>query len=480
MTPGQSFALACGLAVAGAKLWIINSYASPFPFGDQWIEARDLYQPYLGGVLNVRDWLGFHNEHRIFFSRVVAFALFMISGRWDPVVQMLFNAALHATTLGLIVFALSAGFSTVSTAALAVVATFLCAVPFAWENTLWGFQTQFYCVVLFGFVCAYLAHDAAAFSPRWLVSLLIGGLSYLVMASGALTLLAVAAVIALQLLGGARRGVREWLGVLLQVAISFALVFDAARRAAGQVASVAVIKDMAVMMGWPATSAPIGADFAVIAAIVVQSPAIVMLARLLLERAPAGDRRWLYPMIAVWSTSQMAAISFGRSGAELLGSRYLDLFAIGVLANAACLFSLAERTRRGTLAAAFWLAVIGLGAGKAAMTLGSDLANRSTMIAAQANNLRAYLTTGDPERLRNAQTYAVPFSTPEPIAQILGDQNVRRILPELLLGPPDSRALRLTKKNMLEAGPVVLSIGIVLFIVALLASGLPERTQRRS
>src|SRR4030095_11291439 len=100
------------------------------------------------------------------------------------------------------------------------------------------------------------------FSPRWLVSLLIGGLSYLAMASGALTLLAVAAVFVLQRLGGTRRGLREWLGVLLQVAISFALVLDVAGRTAGPTASVAVIKAMAVMMGWAAPSGRIGRAFA--------------------------------------------------------------------------------------------------------------------------------------------------------------------------------------------------------------------------
>src|SRR6188474_1422069 len=118
-------ALACALAAAGMKIWLIRHYGAPLPFWDQWVEAIDIYQPALAGTLDPLGWLAFHNEHRIFFTRVTASVLFAATGRWDPILQMLFNATLHSATLGWLAFALARTLGARSAAAFAVIAAAL-------------------------------------------------------------------------------------------------------------------------------------------------------------------------------------------------------------------------------------------------------------------------------------------------------------------------------------------------------------------
>jgi hypothetical protein len=69
------------LILVGSRAVVINYAANPTPFTDEWDgEAAGLLKPYLAGALTVRDLFRPHNEHVIFFTRLLTLASFKLSG----------------------------------------------------------------------------------------------------------------------------------------------------------------------------------------------------------------------------------------------------------------------------------------------------------------------------------------------------------------------------------------------------------------
>src|SRR5215471_8184894 len=81
-------AVALGLLIIGARWYLIGTYGTDVPWMDQWdAEGQGLYLPSHAGTLSLHDLFAPHNEHRIFFTRVVALGLLWINGQWDPRLQ---------------------------------------------------------------------------------------------------------------------------------------------------------------------------------------------------------------------------------------------------------------------------------------------------------------------------------------------------------------------------------------------------------
>jgi hypothetical protein len=207
-------ALICGafaLAVWGAKLWIIARFASATPLNDEWdVDAVGLFVPYMESTLSTAQLLGAHNEHRVFTGRAIAIALFAANGAWDPILETIVNAATHVALGVCILLTLGSRLGRGGFAALAPVTAALLAVPNASENPVWGLETRFYCVLLFGFIAiALLCRDIG--SPvRLGAGLAAATLSFLSLASGALVFLACAVVIVAKRCLGAETGWRPW------------------------------------------------------------------------------------------------------------------------------------------------------------------------------------------------------------------------------------------------------------------------------
>ncbi|MEQ1531291.1 MAG: hypothetical protein ABL925_18390, partial [Methylococcales bacterium] len=127
----------------GLKLWLIGSYGNATPFWDQWdAEAANLYKPFLENKLTWADLFAPHNEHRIFTTRVLALFLLEANGVWNPLLQMVVNAGLH---IGVLIAVISLCVRVVGRdylTSLLVFAVVLFGMPYAWENTLAGFQSQ--------------------------------------------------------------------------------------------------------------------------------------------------------------------------------------------------------------------------------------------------------------------------------------------------------------------------------------------------
>jgi hypothetical protein len=143
--------------------------------------------PWLEGRLDAAHWFAFHNEHRLVLTRASALALLWLDGRWDPIVQMLSNALVHVVAIGVLIALLGRLLDLTRFLFFAAFALLLWAVPFGWDNTLGGFQLQFYLPDP-----AQRAEPAprlrAGLEPRWVLGTLLAVLAYFSMASGALIL----------------------------------------------------------------------------------------------------------------------------------------------------------------------------------------------------------------------------------------------------------------------------------------------------
>ena len=98
------------LIVFSASLLFIRQNPVTVPDWDQWdIEASWLYVPYHEGALTWRSMFSLANEHRVFFTRLLALDLLLVNGQWDPRLQQVVNAGMHAMTAVLLVAVLYVG-----------------------------------------------------------------------------------------------------------------------------------------------------------------------------------------------------------------------------------------------------------------------------------------------------------------------------------------------------------------------------------
>ncbi|MFL6514257.1 MAG: hypothetical protein ACJ8M1_04475 [Chthoniobacterales bacterium] len=123
--------------------YLIYRYGVDFPWQDEWDGTSPLFEKMAAGTLGVSDFFAQHNEHRIFFPRIIFFGLGRLT-RWNIraelfVVWLLTIACLfnigrlaridtnHSSGRFWILFA----------------ASILLFSPLAYENFLWGFQIGF-------------------------------------------------------------------------------------------------------------------------------------------------------------------------------------------------------------------------------------------------------------------------------------------------------------------------------------------------
>jgi hypothetical protein len=425
---------AAAAVILCAKLYLIALLGSDTPFWDQWeAEGARLYVPYFAGTLSIEHWFAVHNEHRILFTRILAMASLLAGGDWSPVRQTIINATLHVFALFMIVVWLSRGLGLMTTIVLSAIVATMFSVPFAWMNTVIGFQSQFYFLVLFGCSSSYLIGRHEAWSPLWWLGALFGIASYLSLSSGALTLLAAALISGLQLGLAQREGAREYAAIAFLVAACAVMTLDVINATpAGSSLhpspsqfGAAIIR----ILSWPV---PVqGVLKQTIAASAIYAPAALALLTVIRRRAPLGDPIWTCLAFAAWVTLQAGAIAFGRPNAPIQ-PHYLDIYLIGLLANAACLLHLATNSAhrvRATLAAASWTGVVlYYGAHVALNNLPSEIETRRATARAQAENLSRFLATGDPSHLRNKPVFEIPYPDAERLREIATDPAIRAIL----------------------------------------------------
>jgi len=136
------------LLLALPALWLgylMFSYAVDVPFGDQWDGITPLFVKMRSGTLGFSDFFAFHNEHRIFFPRLLIFPLAKLTN-WNVRAEVALIWGLACLcALNVWRVARVTGFGTApSRWWLLLSANVLLFTPMQWENVLWGFQIGFF------------------------------------------------------------------------------------------------------------------------------------------------------------------------------------------------------------------------------------------------------------------------------------------------------------------------------------------------
>jgi hypothetical protein len=135
---GLPIVILCSLAVA----WSVNA-----PFWDQWIYA-DLLDKLRNGTLSFHDLWQQHNEHRIFFPKIIQLIAAIIT-HWNVRFEVIMNLLAAITTYGFLVWL---AFKTLKNRAQSLIAAAVIAwlvfSPLAYVNWIWGLQFAWYLSVL--------------------------------------------------------------------------------------------------------------------------------------------------------------------------------------------------------------------------------------------------------------------------------------------------------------------------------------------
>ncbi len=446
---------AFALTLFGLKLWLIGTYATATPFWDEWDEAVRLYQPVLEGHYDWSRLFAPHNEHRIFTTRLFDLALLQLCGSWNPLLQMILNAGFHLVVILVVVLLVIPIADTGRLALVLALAFVLFAVPHDWESALWGFESQFYFVLLFGAPALWFLVEAEPLSGAWLGGLGLCVLSYLSAASGmfvpAAAGIAGVAVYAL----GIRRGHRQ----LIAAGICFYLfILDftltpvvPGHYQALRATSVAQFFHALVQIeSWPLAPA--------VLAVLARNAPLAAFCAWMAVRRPAGRGYVFLLALGVFGFVQACSLAYGRASFPL-SSRYMDFFAVDVLVQILCLAVLVREAGAWRPAwiqgsAAIWAAtVLGALLLQAGGPLPGQLAHKRQTGIAQETNVRNFLFSGDVAYLRDKKPpEEIPYPHAPRLAAIASADTVKAILPFTLREPLEPMAVRGLRDGFVSKG----------------------------
>jgi hypothetical protein len=461
----------CLLIIFGAKIWFISRYGSATPFGDQWdAEARNLYKPYFDETLHFWSLFDAHNEHRIFFSRLLSLGLLLLEHRWDPLLQMVVNAGLHVAAIGVLLVMVTRQLPEQLAAAVAIFTAAVLAIPYGYENTLWGIQSLVYFHLLFAFLAVWLHSHSPAWSPLWISATALAVASYFNISSGALTPLVLSAMSISQIiLGGRKSGFREWTGIAAQCTLALVMILFIPRLPYHDSLKAHSIEQF-VSAFLTAAAWPLSRAYAV----VLHAPMIALIASLIKDRPHLRDSRWIFVGLWIWLGTQFVSLAYGRA-VYVIPSRYLDFFLVGLILNfTALLRLLPDRPRLSvSFLASVWLLAISIGAAhEAVLKADTDVAEWHRRTDIETRNVRGYVTTGDFDFLKEKTLPEIPYPDPDRLRFVLDAPEVRAILPPTLVddGVPVRRPVVSLRDLYLSHGPFLVVVGITLFFFGMSCS----------
>ncbi len=445
LRPGQSpllWALGAAGLVFAARLREIHLHTGDVALNDQWkIEAADILAPWLDGTL--RPWAFFapHFEHVPGWTRLATWLEVVLTGRWDPFVQTTVNAGLFAGFIALLVHWVAGHLRVRPALGVTLLIVLGSALPHAWENITWGFQSQFPFALLFLFLHLRGSFAHAAGSRRWWWAQAAGAAGLFTLAGMWIAPLAVVLVGLWTRAGGPR--LRLFPLALVAAGLAIIAAIRATAPAYGAFAQTAgsplhFLHAWLDLLGWPAAWPG--------ALALLNLPLILFALQLRGRRdADAFDRTVL--ALGVWAAGQAAALAYAR-GADYGGyvSRYGELLLPLVFANALAFVRLAPAVSRrwpvaAVAAALVWTGVVA--AGWWELSVGGHTAyfhgNSANNNRVRREAVQAYLTRGDRTRLELPGTRQVLYQDVNQVTTLLDQPLFRALLPASVnpATPPD-------------------------------------------
>jgi hypothetical protein len=437
---GGNFAWAASLFLAGlgAKFGLILAKGFSLPYHDQWPgEAYDMFMPYLSGKFSSAVLFEPHNEHWIIFTRIVNLALLRLNGQWDGLLEMACNAVIHCAGV--------AGFGWVMASLLGKRSWLLLwpalaldlALPFAWENTLWGFQSQFYFLLIFSWLTIWLLGLHQPWSARWWLGTLTALAALFTVASGFLAAVAVLALTALTAFTQRnwRRHLPTWAFCAAMIGLGLALKFSLGVDHVDEAHSAAdLLRALGKSLAWPWVILPWYAPFNLF-------PLLLLGWTCLRSPEPPKPGERMIFGVGIWAGLQALAGAYARgNGGVGPAWRYMDSLSFISISGALAAFVLLNDHRPRFpfvpllyVALACWTLSVLAGLGFLTTRAWSQaLPEMSAEQAVQLKAARAWLATGDP-RVFLAQPADQRLA---PLADwLMNEPHIRGILPACVREP---------------------------------------------
>jgi hypothetical protein len=451
------------LFIAGfsAKLVLMHHHPVTMPFWDQWIaEAGLLYIPFNEGCLPWSTMVELHNEHRILFSRLLALGLLTINGEWDPRLQQVVNAGLHAFTAVLLaaLFWLAAQRRRLDL--FVIVSGLAVALPFGWENTIFGFQSAFYILLLFSVLALGLTAQSDAGSVRWFLGWTFALGAIFTTASGPFVSVAIGGIALARLVSTPR----QWRDPALNL-IAAGLVLGVGLAVASpplpqhahlQPATFgAYTAALSRNLSWPWVEDP---QFVV----VMWAPFVGMLIGFAFRRATATPLERMALGLGLWVLLQAGAIAYARGAqGQTPASRYMDFFSLSLVVNAGALVAMHYRAqpkvvvRRLAMAAlGSWLLFAAIGLDELTRGRLSELNRWQPYWTAHEANVRRFILDDDLKTFGSKQPPSeIPYVDPGTLANAwLRHPYIRSILPARARQPVRVEPADITTNGFVRGG----------------------------
>jgi len=463
------------LIILGFKLFFIFFYGNATPYWDQWdAEAANLYKPILENNYNVQLLFSSHNEHRILITRLLGIFLLKINGIWNPLLQMSVNAVLHTGVICILVILTGRVLGKYFWPALMIIALALFIIPFGWENTLAGFQSQFYFVILFSVVSLSIITNSTPFTMAWFLGVFLGICAYFSLSSGVFVFaVACVSLITKSLISNdfTKRNITAILFFITLFTVEFHFITLCHYHDSLKASSFnSFITSFAEVAGWPLRYQ--GSNLKYLFPLLIYAPTIVYFLYCLKNKELLHKNNLFLLGIVAFIIANEASISYGRAIGNL-SSRYTDIYLLGLYINFAYVLLLVKRKKKfkiaTTILSAFWVFIVILSLYYVAFkNIPAELNNKKNYSLLEQSNTKKFVESGDIESLMNKGYLEIPYPDPLRLSKLLSDSTIRSILPKSICVSNQTGTLDTSVNYILSCGMYLIAIGSFIFILSLI------------
>jgi hypothetical protein len=399
---------------------------------DQWDgEVVGLYPKWLSGQLGLPDLVAGHNEHRLLITRIYNLILFKLNGNyWSIMLQIKVNAFLHVLSLTILLYLIGRNLSTILKWILSIVGCIAFSIPYAYENTLVGFQSQFYFLML----CSILLLASACFFKERDCLLPVFFLSIAIpftMASGPLAIFVAVLVLIIRLRNNQcdNRTILAYYLVMFIISLIGAYAILMTPKVSGHELFKArsfhqLFEAFVNISAWPFPSN-------IFFSLIMQIPLFGFVLYFIYKiKDPNSDDLFLFSLI-IWLWLQLISISYGR--AVLAWSpRYKDIYVFTAIFGVSAVTTILNRIKTPivswqNITASIWIASVCAGFLMSINDVNKQLVVINNLISDQKKGLSHYLKTGDDSLLYQKFQCSRPYPIPERLKWILSKPEYRYI-----------------------------------------------------
>ena len=409
-----------------SKIIIIWNYGSNVPFWDQWdAEALNLYKPYEDGVLNWKWLFAPHNEHYIFFSKLLSLFLYWIYDGWYPIYQIYINAFLHSICI--LIFYLLIINGTENGKKFAVFCVFsliIFMVPFGYENLLSGFQSQFYFVTLFGFLAIYFLLEKKEWSFFWFLGLICLLCSFFSLAGGLVFCLAISVTYLFLFFTENYRSKYLLLFVVFTIIFILEYILTPHIITHDDIKSSNIFSFFAAYNYWSAW--PLKLSFG---GVFIYFPSLYYIYKFSKKNVNQSNKKFYLGLI-FWGFCQIASIAYSRG--EIIfsvdkGSRYLDLISYSIIVNLVIILTIFP-LKRQFLFSFIWGSIILTGVLLNFSNVNNQLKLKGSQSLKQEANLKCFLKTNNTNCIYNKKWKEIPYPWASKLESLLRDTTINKIV----------------------------------------------------